>query len=78
MTWKKRSPGANRRRRARAEKGNRSLHHWYAWELRVWASMGASGAELRRCAKASARYVVSGKVGDAAVVMANMRSLPRA
>jgi hypothetical protein len=61
MTWKRRTPAANRRRRSRLERWQRSYAAWVVVERRFWAELGLHGAELRAAARLSARYIVSGQ-----------------
>lgn len=70
MSWKRKSPGARRRRRLRRERRRWSYGYWLLLEQRLWRDMGLQGAQLQRAARLAARYVVGGGSGNAGKVCA--------
>lgn len=70
MSWKRKSPGARRRRRLRRERFHWSYAFWLQVEKRVWSDMGLRGQQLQRAARLSARYVVGGGSPSQVVEMA--------
>lgn len=60
MSWKRKSPGAHRRRRQRRERRRWSYAYWLILQQRVLRDMGMRGATLQRAARLAARYVTRG------------------
>lgn len=60
MSWKRKSPGARRRRRLRRERHRWSYAYWLLLEQRLWRDMGLQGAQLQMAARLAARFVVGG------------------
>jgi hypothetical protein len=60
MSWKRKSPGARRRRRLRRERYHWSYAYWLQVEKRLFAEFGLHGSALQLAARLAARYVVGG------------------